>query len=259
VKPIFSQRFLKRLGNGKAHIQQQAAIQELVSKARAAGHTGPLVVGPSPSGLKHSWRDDAKWLEENFAEDFGEPKPEQKVELLPAIHAASSDICHSFPGQESAHTPSRPPSVPGSSRSSSQTVLSPVPVPPLPSSFWQTVLSGNPDSLVSGSDATRALYLLSDKLGIAIVQGEGIETLRAGAFRKLLRDRFGGQKAELTMNELWRSAPASPGAPVPNADQSHCSPGVWECPRSMPAWRQEMSEPGVAERDWQIENGCWCG
>ena len=105
----------------------------------------------------------------------------------------------------------------------------------------------------------RPLHLLSAKLGIAIAEGENIETLRAGRLRKLLRDRFGREKAEWAMNELWRSELASPGAPVPNDGQSQGSPGMSECPRSMPAWRREMNDPGVMERAWMIENGLWCG
>jgi hypothetical protein len=38
-----------------------------------------------------------------------------------------------------------------------------------------------------------------------------------------------------------------------------CTPGVSECPRSMPAWRSELNDPGDSGMQWQIENGCWCG
>ena len=60
----------------------------------------------------------------------------------------------------------------------------PPPTPLLESGFWQRILFGNPDSLVPGSEATRALYLISDKLAISIVEGETIDTLRVGALRK---------------------------------------------------------------------------
>jgi hypothetical protein len=51
------------------------------------------------------------------------------------------------------------------------------------------------------------------------------------------RASFGGWDV---MNMLLRAAPPSPGAPTPNEDQSHCSLGVQDCPRSMPAWRREF-------------------
>jgi hypothetical protein len=83
------------------------------------------------------------------------------------------------------------------------------------SSFWQGVLFGNPDSLVSGSAATSALRLVADRLGIPIAQNETILTLRAGQLRKLQREKFGPSKAEQTMATLWQAAPASPDAPRP--------------------------------------------
>ena len=55
---------------------------------------------------------------------------------------------------------------------------------------------------------------------------------------------FGAAEAWSVMNELWRGAPASPGAAVPNSDQSRFSPGVWEIPRSMPIWRREFYQGG---------------
>jgi hypothetical protein len=135
----------------------------------------------------------------------------------------------------------------------------PPPAPLLESGFWQTILCGNQDSLVSGSEATRALQLVSDKLGIGRVEDQTIETLRAAQLRKLLHSRFGPSQAERIMLELWSAAPADPRAPQPGDDQSHCTPGVWECPRSMPAWRRELNDPVDGEMQWQIENGCWCG
>jgi hypothetical protein len=152
-----------------------------------------------------------------------------------------------------------PPEAPGSPPSARELLPATPPVPPLPNAFWQTILYGNQDSLVSGSEATRALQLVSDKLGIRRVEDQTIETLRAAQLRKLLHSRFGPSQAERIMLELWRAAPADPRAPQPGDDQSHCTPGVWECPRSMPAWRRELNDPVDGEMQWQIENGCWCG
>jgi hypothetical protein len=113
--------------------------------------------------------------------------------------------------------------------------------------------------LVSSSDATRALQLVSDKLGVPIADGETIDTVRAGQLRNLLRDKFGPSKAEETMATMWRAAPASPGAPVPNEDQSQASPGVRDCPRSMPAWRREFHQDISNEQQLRESFGGWCG
>ena len=45
------------------------------------------------------------------------------------------------------------------------------PIPPLPNAFWQSLLFGNPDSLVSSSNATQALHLVSDNLAVPIGEG----------------------------------------------------------------------------------------
>ena len=106
------------------------------------------------------------------------------------------------------------------------------------SGFWQTLLYGSPDALVGSSDATNALRLVAKGIGFAIEAGETIPAIRAGQLRKLLRERFDPARAEQVMAALWRSAPPSRGAPIPNEDQSQASPGVRDCPRSMPAWRR---------------------
>jgi len=82
----------------------------------------------------------------------------------------------------------------------------------LPSSFWWSLLFGNPDCLISSSNATQALYLVSEKLAIPIGEGETIDALRAGQLRKMLRKRFGPADAEQTTAALWRSAPSKRGS-----------------------------------------------
>ena len=78
MKSVISAKRLERLSNGKAHVQRQTAIGKLVSKARAAGHTGPLIIGPVPSGGKSSWRDDARALGQICPGEFG-PSAEGKA------------------------------------------------------------------------------------------------------------------------------------------------------------------------------------
>jgi hypothetical protein len=129
----------------------------------------------------------------------------------------------------------------------------------LAGAFWQSLLFGNPDSLVSSSDAIRALQLVSDMLGVRIVDGETIGTVRAGQLRKLLRDRFGPADAEQTTAALWRSAPSSPDTPEPNDDQTNCSPGLKDCPRSMPAWCREFHQEISNEQRLLESMGAWCG
>ena len=129
---------------------------------------------------------------------------------------------------------------------------------PLASAFWRSFLFGNPDSLVPSSDATRALQLVSDKLGVPIADGETIDTMRAGQLRKLLRHRFGPADAEQTIAALWRAAPANPDAPAPNEDQSQASPGPRDCPPSMPAWRRELHQE-ISNEQRLLEGIGWCG
>jgi len=226
---------------------QPDSVEELVRKARAAGRAGPLVLGPSRSSLKGSWRDAAKWLEENFPEDFAEPNPQPSCGVRNLDKFSSSEPASEMPTvqpQLVANASESPQSAPAA-------LPAPQSIPCLPSSFWWSFLFGNPDCLISSSNATRALYRVSDKLGIPIVEGEIIDTLRAGELRKRLRERFGPAPAEQAMAALWRSASVSPGAPQPS-DQSQLPPGP------LP-WIGELNEPGVPERAWQIENGCWCG
>jgi hypothetical protein len=102
------------------------------------------------------------------------------------------------------------------------------------------------------------LHLISDKLALPIIQGETLGVLRAGELRKTLRSRFGAREAERA-NELWRSAPASPGAPMPNIDQGRCTSGVWECPRSIPASRRDFPQEKSTEQQLLGPIGGWCG
>jgi hypothetical protein len=247
-----SQKYLERLARrrleGKVistHPQSYGAersngTQELTRQTRAAGRTGPLVVGPPRrSNSKDSWREDAQILEELCPEDFGPPRNQPSEIEGPRAEP-----------QLLANAPESP-------QSTSAVLPAPSPIP-LASTFWQSLLFGNPDSLVPSSNATRALQLISDKLGVPIADGETIDTVRAGQLRKLLHGRF-GLAAEQTMSALWRSAPASPGAPQPDIGQTQLPAGALPASRSQPQWIAELNEPGGSERAWLIENGLWCG
>jgi hypothetical protein len=85
---------------------------------------------------------------------------------------------------------------------------------------------------------------------------EFAESIRVNTLRKLLDQRFGPAQAWRVMVELWRAAPPGPGAPTPNQDQGQLLPGHMPAV-GQPRWLQELSEPGIPERDWRIENGLW--
>jgi hypothetical protein len=240
MNAVFSQKFLNRIkrrteegSRGDVSKQQSDTAGELVRQARAAGHGGPLVVGPARSSLKGSWRDEANWLEENFAEDFGEPTPARKVELSPAIDATSSDI----------------------SQSSESAPAAELQCLPLPAAFWWGLLFGSPDSLLSAADSTGALQLISDKLGVPTVEGETLGVLRAGQLRKLLRERFGPLEAEQGIAALWRRALASEGLPQPAEDQSQLPPGPFPVGRAQPAWIRDLHDPDRCEHEWLLDHG----
>jgi hypothetical protein len=243
--------------NGQAPPQQEAehpdTPEELVRKARAAGHTGPLVLGPARSSLKHSWRVDAKWLEKHYPEEFGPPQSAQ----LPAL---PREITHEVIGETKRETtPTSTDICSNASPAIPAPAHAPPPITPLSSAFWQGLLFGSPDSLIPGADATHALHLVADKVGSAIEAGEPIASIRAGLLRKEFHRRFGLAVAERALVTLWRAAPASAGAPEANVNQSHCTPGVSECPRSMPTWRREFQQE-VSNEQWLLESmGGWCG
>jgi hypothetical protein len=131
-------------------------------------------------------------------------------------------------------------------------------IPLLASAFWQGVLFGSPDALLSAGDVSTALRLVARELGKDSDVTQASESLRVKELRKMLDERFGAEVWHV-MNKLWRAAPASPGAPLPAPDQSQLPPGRLPARRSQPRWIAELNELEGSERQWLMENGLWCG
>ena len=89
--------------------------------------------------------------------------------------------------------------------------------------------------MIGPADATRALQLVAQKLGVPTISGEPLgPSLRAGELRKVLWKRFDPVPAQQAMAALWRSAPRDPGSPEPNEDQSKAVPGLRQDNRNTP-------------------------
>jgi hypothetical protein len=112
--------------------------------------------------------------------------------------------------------------------------------------------------MLSPGDANTALRLVARELAKDLDVIEFTDSVRVNTLRKMLDQQFGA-KAWDVMNRLWRATPASPGAPAPNEDLSHCSPGVRECPRSMPAWLREFHQQISQEQRLLQSMGGWPG
>jgi hypothetical protein len=237
---------------------------ELARQRRITEHIGP----PDPESSKESrngkgtWREEARILAEHYPEEFREPAFEGRYDR----HSGNTERSSAEPssagtepgGEEGANcafpdctaAPAGempraelqcPLIVPESSQRDRKVLPASAPIPPLPNSFWQGILFGSPDVLLSGVDASLAVRHLARQLGKDSDIVEFSEGVRAGALRRNLWERFGPVMAEQTMAALWRAA--SPGAPVPNEDQSRCSPGVRDCP----AFHASLA-PGVPSR-----------
>jgi hypothetical protein len=207
---------------------------------------------------KGGWRADAKWLEQN-CEEYRQPGKGEVSnttnETGSSINCPNPEPVNETPTgelQPLANAPESPQSAPAA--------LPAVPsIPLLESAFWQKVLHGSRDVLLSPRDANTALGLVARELSVeANVLGKFSESVRVSTLRKMLGERFGAKVWDV-MNKLWRAAPASPGAPVPNEDQSQASPGVRDCLRSMPAWRREFHQEFSHEQRFLEEIGGWPG
>jgi hypothetical protein len=227
-----SQKYLervRRLSQGKdkpktVNRQQIARLDAAIKQQRIEREKG-------------GWRGAAKWLEKKFPEDFGEAKA-ARAEQAPVIETRSSGICQNselvMESQGSPNASESPQSAPETPPA--------LALPLLPASWWQALLYGSREAMLLPRDANTALGLAARKLGKDSDVVQFSDGVRVNTLRKMLDE---GAKVWEVMNKLWRVAPASPGAPAPNEDQSHCSPGVRDCPRSMPAWQANLvpSEP----------------
>jgi hypothetical protein len=242
-----SQKYLerlesRRLSQGKDR-PKRASPQQMVRVERA-------IKQQRIECAKGGWRASAKWLEENFPEDYPKAAPEAQRD------------CSNCPNPESAHAPRAvEPQPVANAPESPQNIPTALPAPspiPLASAFWQGLLYGSRDALLSPADANTALRLVAHEVSTHCSGADFSETVRAGALRKALSERFGAKVWDV-MNRLWRAAPVSPGASIPNEDQSHCSPGLKDCPPSMSVWRQEFNQEVSNEQRLLESMGGWCG
>jgi hypothetical protein len=246
-----NQKYLKRLASRQRVSQQshETPLPKTVSPEQMARSEGALQQQRIEQ-RKGGWRASAKWLEEN-CEEFRQPG---NGEVSNAANGTSSLVSCSNSGEPANERPTVEPQAvvgaPESPQSALAALSAPSPIP-LASAFWQSLLFGNPDALVSSSDATRAIVLVSDKLAIPIGNSETIGTLRAGQLRKMLGKRFGPNVWDV-MKVLWRSAPASPGAPQAAADQSQLAPGPLPADRR---WIRDLHDPDRIEREWLLDHG----
>jgi hypothetical protein len=141
--PIFEKDFLARVKARRAPAKSQQSVSqsESIQKgaehpnsmdelARARGHTGPRIVGPPKhSSIKGSWRDDAKWLEENF-EEFREPAFEERSDYSSRIaERSSAQPSSTNANSEPVGLCDRQPQPPANAPGSSQSVHEPLPAP----------------------------------------------------------------------------------------------------------------------------------
>jgi hypothetical protein len=147
---------------------------------------------------------------------------------------------------------------PGSSDNAIGALPAPLPIPLLPASWWQALLYGSREAILSPVDANTALRLVAHELLTHCTGADFTETIRVSVLRKALPERFGA-KAWDCVNKLWRAAPRAPGEPILNSDQSQVSSGVFECPRSMPAWRREFHQQTSQEQRLLESMGGWPG
>jgi hypothetical protein len=248
---VFEKDFLERIKSSKASgvsRQDLKCTSKTVSPQQMA-RLDAAIKQQRIEREKGGWRGAAKWLEENFPQDFGEAKAAPRAEA--SRETRSSGDCEApLEPQPLADPPESP-------QSASAALPAPSPIP-LASAFWQALLYGSRDALVSPSEANTALRLVAHELSTHSNAAYFTKTVRAGALRIVLLERFGAKVWDV-MSKLWRVAPVSPGASVPNEDQSRCSPGASDCPRSMPAWRREFHQEVSNEQRMLEGIGGWPG
>jgi len=107
-------------------------------------------------------------------------------EDLARIRAA----CQRRAAELAAGGPQRLLIVPESPQSARKALPVPLPVP-LPSAFWQALLYGSPDALVSPRDANTALRLVACELGKDSGVVQFSDSVRVNTLRKMLDQQFG--------------------------------------------------------------------
>jgi hypothetical protein len=252
-----NQKYLKRLAS-RARVSQQSretpppktmSAEQTALKVEAALHQQRI------EQRKEGWRASARWLEKN-CEEYRQP---HNGEVSNAANGTRSSINspNSEPANETSAVELQPLASAPESMQSAREVL-PVPIPLLPASWWQGLLYGSREAMLSPGDANNALRLVARELAKDLNVIEFTDSVRVDTLRKVLDQRFGAG-AWPAMNELWRSAPASPGASQPSEDQGQLPPGPSAVGRNQPRWIGELNEPGFTERAWMIENGLWGG
>jgi hypothetical protein len=239
-----SQKYLERL----AQRAQHKRAHQVGRSARALGSASFSSSSQGRNG-EGSWREAARWLQENFPEQYGEPHDLGVSSENPILPNAANAVSAEGESVEIA---------PGSPQSACTTLPAPLSIPaiaPRNSAFWQALLYGNPDGLVSSTDATNALRLVAERIGITIDQSETIPTLRAGQLRKLLQNKFGQLQAEQAFAVLWRGAPPPPGALAPAPEESQPPPGSRVDSQPQPRWARALHDPDRAQQEWLSDLG----
>jgi hypothetical protein len=253
---IFEKDFLRRVKSPKAPAKTQEPLRQsgkvseqhsLEQQPARVEQLEQVIKRHQLEQEKGGWRSSSKWLEENYPEEFGASKAVRSSEGQRKV--MSDDAPTSQPLPIAPGFPQSVPEVPNVTPS----------ITLLPSGWWQAFLYGSRDAMFSAVDVNIALQLVARKLGKDSDVAEFSGSVRVNTLRKLLDERFGAAQTWRVMNELWRAAPASPGVLEVNVDQSHCTPGVWECPRSMPAWRREFYQEVSDEQRLLESMGGWCG
>jgi hypothetical protein len=254
MKPVYSQSFLERLRAKQKGTGKQNATDDLALQACSAG---PLIVGPSKS-----WREDARWLEQNceeFRVDGGRydratrSTDRSSIDMKPSLSPIDTEPANETP----AVGPQPLQSAPESPQSASEALPIPLPIPEVPllaSGFWQALLCGSRESIICSGDANVALRLVARQLGTDSDLAEFTESIRIHSLRQALTRRFGAA-AWRVMNELWRSAPATPGASAPNENQNGGSPGARLDSRQVPQWIGDLHDPDRIEVERQRDLG----
>jgi hypothetical protein len=253
-----SQKYLERLASRQRVSQQshETPPPKTVSAEQMA-QLDAAIKQQRIEQRKEGWRASAKWLEQN-CEQYRQPG---KGEVSNVTNETGSSIkcSNSEPANEPTTGELQPfANAPESPESALAALSAPSPIP-LASAFWQALLYGSRDALVSPTDANTAQRLVACELAKDSDVVEFTDSVRVNTLRKMLDARFGAAEAWQAMNKLWRNAPASSGVPAPNEEVSQASPGVRDCPPSMPAWCREFHQEITNEQRLLESMGGWCG